>query len=64
MFLAPVNFVTGGGLLNHDGSAIYNYYTRLNLEISYGDFLPAEFGGALGAIVFYVSENLFKFFLV
>lgn len=56
-FLLPVNLVTGGGVLNIDGIAIYNYYTRGNIELSYDDYLGVEFGGALGAIFFYVSQE-------
>ena len=45
----------GGGVLNLDGIALYSYITRGNVEISYDDYLPVEFCGALGALFFSVS---------
>lgn len=46
-------------MLNVDGIALYNYYTRgKNMEISFDDFLPVEFAGTLLALLFYVSEQV------
>ena len=57
IFLFPVFLVSGGGVLNLDGIALYTYFTRGNMEISFDDYLPVEFVGALGAIFFNVSLN-------
>ena len=47
--------MSGGGVVNLDGLALYSYITRGNVEISYDDYLPVEFCGALGAMFFSVS---------
>ena len=49
--------MSGGGVLNLDGIALYSYITRGNIEISYDDYLPVEFCGVLGAIFFTVSRH-------
>ena len=56
MFLLPIHLVSGGGILNLDGIALYSYITRGNMEISYDDYLPVEFCGALGSMFFNVSQ--------
>lgn len=55
LFITPVYYVSGGGVLNIDGITIYNYYTRGNVEISFDDLVPVEFAGTLLALLFYVS---------
>ena len=57
--LLPVFCVVGGGVLNFDGITMYTYYTRANVEISFDDCVLVEFGGALGALLFYVSHPLY-----
>ena len=50
----------GGGVLNLDGIALYSYITRGNVQISYDDYLPIEFCGALGAMLLTVSPEYIK----
>ena len=54
----PVFCVVGGGVLNFDGINIYSYNTRANVEISFDNYLWVEFAGALGALLFYVSQDV------
>ncbi len=51
--------MSGGGVLNLDGIALYSYRTRGNVEISYDDYLPVEFCGALGAMLLTVSTYMY-----
>ena len=49
--------VTAGGVLDKDGTFIYQYYHD-GLVVDYMDYAAIEFAGAIGAIFFYVSYYL------
>ncbi len=53
----PLFLVSLGGVVNTDGQYLYSYYSR-HIDMDYNDYVAVEFGGALGALLFYVSENL------
>lgn len=55
----PLYLVSVGGVLNHDGIYLYTYYTSGRPNMDYNDYVWVEFGGALGAVLFSVSNKVF-----
>jgi len=44
--------------VNSDGQYLYRYYSQHTASMDYNDYVAVEFGGALGALLFYVSNHL------
>ena len=51
----PLFLVSLGGVVNSDGQYLYKYYSH-QTDMDYKGYVAVEFGGALGALIFYVSR--------